>query len=95
MYKDSDYASNITDEQFSQLDVLKWWEDREQLGQYKVLASMARDVLTRSNNKGLLLLRRSSTSTVTSFKMVLCFRGNVAVVRTSWTSRNPGRRFYA
>lgn len=46
MYKDSDYASNITDEQFSQLDVLKWWEDREQLGQYKVLASMARDVLT-------------------------------------------------
>nr|KAJ0193577.1 hypothetical protein LSAT_V11C800404450 [Lactuca sativa] len=28
-------------------------------------------------------------------KMVLCFCGNVVVVRTSWTSRNPGRRFYA
>nr|KAJ0192462.1 hypothetical protein LSAT_V11C800402040 [Lactuca sativa] len=36
----------------------------------------------------LLLLLRDS-------KMVLCFCGNVAVVRTSWTSRNPGRRFYA
>ncbi|CAI9291707.1 unnamed protein product [Lactuca saligna] len=36
----------------------------------------------------LLLLLRDS-------QMVLCFCGNVAVVRTSWTSRNPGRRFYA
>nr|KAJ0194917.1 hypothetical protein LSAT_V11C700379180 [Lactuca sativa] len=36
----------------------------------------------------LLLLQRDS-------KMVLCFCGNVAVVRTSWTSRNSTRRFYA
>nr|KAJ0226078.1 hypothetical protein LSAT_V11C100025700 [Lactuca sativa] len=36
----------------------------------------------------LLLLLRDS-------KMVLCFCGNVTVVRTSWTSRNPCRRFYA
>nr|KAJ0224307.1 hypothetical protein LSAT_V11C100044930 [Lactuca sativa] len=28
-------------------------------------------------------------------KIMLCFYGNVAVVRTSWTSQNPGRRFYA
>nr|KAJ0228174.1 hypothetical protein LSAT_V11C100031460 [Lactuca sativa] len=35
----------------------------------------------------LLLLLRDS-------KMVLCFCGNVVVVRTSWTSRNPGHRFY-
>nr|KAJ0212668.1 hypothetical protein LSAT_V11C400219700 [Lactuca sativa] len=27
--------------------------------------------------------------------MVLYFCGNVAVVQTSWTSQNPGRRFYA
>nr|KAJ0191629.1 hypothetical protein LSAT_V11C800421560 [Lactuca sativa] len=27
--------------------------------------------------------------------MVLCFCGNDVVVRTSWTSRNLGRRFYA
>lgn len=28
------------------MDILNWWKEREQLGQYKVLAAMARDVLT-------------------------------------------------
>ncbi|KAL4560872.1 hypothetical protein LXL04_033028 [Taraxacum kok-saghyz] len=27
--------------------------------------------------------------------MVLCFCGRVAIVRTAWTSTNPGRRFHA
>ncbi|KAL4579103.1 hypothetical protein LXL04_015238 [Taraxacum kok-saghyz] len=28
-------------------------------------------------------------------KMVLCFCGRIAIVRTSWTSTNPGRRFHS
>ncbi|KAL8249741.1 hypothetical protein R6Q59_006609 [Mikania micrantha] len=27
--------------------------------------------------------------------MVFCWCGKEAVIRTSWTSRNPGRRFYS
>nr|KAJ0227109.1 hypothetical protein LSAT_V11C100021930 [Lactuca sativa] len=27
--------------------------------------------------------------------MVMCFYGRVAVVHTSWTSTNPGRRFHS
>ncbi|KAL4588215.1 hypothetical protein LXL04_001097 [Taraxacum kok-saghyz] len=46
IYRGSDYASNVTDDEFTNLDILKWWKEREHLGQYKVLASMARDVLT-------------------------------------------------
>ncbi|KAL4589939.1 hypothetical protein LXL04_002851 [Taraxacum kok-saghyz] len=46
IYRGSYYASNVTDDELTNLDILKWWKEREHLGQYKVLASMARDVLT-------------------------------------------------
>ncbi|KAL8224509.1 hypothetical protein R6Q57_019984 [Mikania cordata] len=39
------------------------------------------------------VVRLQSTKTHQS-EMVFCWCGKVAIVRTSWTDKNPGRRFY-
>nr|KAJ0198991.1 hypothetical protein LSAT_V11C600336330 [Lactuca sativa] len=47
-----------------------------------------------SLNRYLLLLKSKSCLPNSKSTMVRCFCGQMAIVRTAWTDKNPGRRFW-